>query len=186
MTNQPTFRYHPDPVGTGSAVPTSEPCGLCHQPTDLRYEGPVYAEQEPEIDVVCLRCIADGSAARAFGSGGELAEFTDAAIRNGVVGVPRSVVEEVAHRTPGFASWQSEEWMYHCADAAAFLGCVGWPELGGLPDALSSLRGEYAEDGPFSEANDDRWHFLDADGDATAYLFRCLHCGVHLAYWDAN
>jgi uncharacterized protein CbrC (UPF0167 family) len=25
---------------------------------------------------------------------------------------------------------------------------------------------------------------LDKHGGPTAYLFRCLHCGTHLAYWD--
>lgn len=27
---------------------------------------------------------------------------------------------------------------------------------------------------------------LDPDGDLTGYLFRCLHCGTHLAYSDAG
>jgi uncharacterized protein CbrC (UPF0167 family) len=27
---------------------------------------------------------------------------------------------------------------------------------------------------------------LRADGDATGYLFRCLHCGTHLAYTDMS
>ena len=29
-------------------------------------------------------------------------------------------------------------------------------------------------------------HALDAEGSPTAYLFRCLHCGRHLAYSDMD
>ena len=37
-------------------------------------------------------------------------------------GVPPEVLDELATRTVGFAGWQREHWMYHCNDAAAFLG----------------------------------------------------------------
>jgi uncharacterized protein CbrC (UPF0167 family) len=36
--------------------------------------------------------------------------------------VPADVVEEVAHRTPGFSTLQQARWWTHCGDAAAFLG----------------------------------------------------------------
>ncbi|MEU4604251.1 CbrC family protein [Kribbella sp. NPDC023972] len=29
MTTVPGFRYHPDPVGTGSAEASESPCDLC-------------------------------------------------------------------------------------------------------------------------------------------------------------
>jgi hypothetical protein len=63
--------------------------------------------------------------------------------------------------------------MRQCAggDAAAFLGAVGYAGLRARPDALEMLVPEHVES-------------LSADGEATAYHFRCLHCGRHLAYAD--
>jgi uncharacterized protein CbrC (UPF0167 family) len=84
-------------------------------------------------------------------------------------GVPEEVIEAVSKRTPGFGGWQQEHWLYHCNDGAAFLGRTGGEELGSYPEAIELLRREGA---------------LDQDGEATAYLFRCRHCGTYLAYSD--
>lgn len=115
-------------------------------------------------------CIADGSAAEQFD-----AEFTD--VGWGVPPeVPDAVLQEVATRTPGFSGWQQEHWLYHCGDAAAFLGRVGWTGLQPHPDAIESLQQEQSADALMA---------LDVDGAATAYLFRCRHCGRHIAYADS-
>lgn len=183
MQGVPTFRYHPDPVATGSAVPSQEPCDLCGRPAVLKYQGSIYGRQ---ARVLCLRCIADGTAAARLGDpDGRPAEFTD--VGWGVPkDVPPTVVEEVSQRTPGFIGWQQERWLYHCADAAAFLGLVGWNDMKELPDAVASLRAELAELGIDVPEADEQISLLRRDGDFTGYLFRCLHCGVHLAYSDAN
>jgi uncharacterized protein len=113
------------------------------------------------------------------------AEFTDVAW--GVSDdVPRSVLDEISHRTPGFQGWQEGHWMYHCADAAAFLGPAGWDDLASLPDALEALREEMREFGHDAPAIEQWLRRLSRAGDVTAYLFRCLHCRSHLAYSDAN
>lgn len=165
----PTFRYHPDPLGTGSVVQSGATCERCGQSRGLVYDGPTYAVDE--IEVLCPWCIADGSAAREFG-----AEFTTVDGEPNDVG--GDVLDEVVHRTPGFAGWQQERWLFHCADAAAFLGRVGWEAIGGMEDVVESL----VADG---WARDALPH-LHADGDLTAYLFRCLACGKHLAFADAS
>lgn len=56
--------------------------------------------------------------------------------------VPHAILVEVSQRTPGFIGWQQEHWLYHCADAAAFLGRVGWDDVAGQPDAVASLRAD--------------------------------------------
>jgi uncharacterized protein CbrC (UPF0167 family) len=48
------------------------------------------------------------------------------------------------------------------------------------------LRGENDEYGWPPEQLDEYLHALDKDGEATAYLFRCRHCGAHLAYSDMS
>lgn len=179
----PRFRYLPDPVGTGSAVRSDEACDVCNRPAGLKYTGPVYGRQ-PEV--LCLRCIADGTAAVSLGlPDGSQAEFTD--VGWGVPDdVPKAVLEEISQRTPGFIGWQQEHWLYHCADAAAFLGRVGWDDVRHLPDALASLRAELAQLGVDASAADEQVAAMHRDGDLTGYLFRCLHCGTHLAYSDAS
>ena len=171
----PSFRYHPDPVGTGSIVEVDEVCPCCERVRGHAYTGPVYSVEE--VESLCPWCIADGSAAARFD-----ADFTD-------VGddehddVPPEVLVEVRERTPGYSAWQQEHWLYHCADAAAFLGRVGRKELEPYPDAVEAIRQQYAHVWPPDEI-ESHLDSLHMDGAATAYLFRCLHCGTHLAYSD--
>jgi uncharacterized protein len=164
----PAFRYHPDPVGTGSFERSPARCAYCGVDRTYVYTGPVYASDEP--DPPCPRCIADGSFAARFD-----AEFTDPAPLSGL---NAAIIDEVTRRTPGFSGWQQEQWMTHCGDAAAFFGPVGYQELLGHPQALASLSGE--------EGTDDWLESLSRDGSPTGYLFRCRHCGAELANWDVD
>jgi uncharacterized protein len=174
----PEFPYHPDPVGTGFVEPSETTCVSCGQARGFIYTGPVFAEDEL-TDSLCPWCIADGSAAGRFD-----AIFTD------YIGtpddVPVEVVDAVTTRTPGFGGWQQEHWLYHCGDGAAFLGAAGWPELERHPDALDHVREELPRDAWSSDEIDAYLRALDKDGSPTAYLFRCRHCGTHLAYSDSD
>jgi uncharacterized protein len=96
--------------------------------------------------------------------------------------VPSEVFEVLERRTPGFIGWQQEHWLYHCGDAAAFLGLVGLSELRGHPDAVEMLRQEWEDSGEDSDGWEPYLTALDREGGSTAYLFRCLRCGAHLAY----
>lgn len=100
--------------------------------------------------------------------------------------VPPAVLEEVSQRTPGFIGWQQERWLYHCSDAAAYLGRVGWDEVKDRPDALASPRTELTDLGLTAMEADEQIRWLSHEGDLTGYLFRCLHCGAYLAYSDAS
>ena len=102
-----------------------------------------------------------------------------AVVRNSRGGnLPDVVAEEVDQRTPGFIAWQTERWLTHCGDAAAFLGRVGWDRLKDLPDATEAVLADGCDESTLQ--------LITKDGDLSAYLFRCLHCGVHLAYADAS
>jgi uncharacterized protein CbrC (UPF0167 family) len=164
----PEFAYHPDPVATGSVVASDAMCIACGDARGFMYTGPVYAAEEI-VDELCPWCIADGSAAATFD-----AAFTD--VGSDVPDdVPADVRDVIAHRTPGYQAWQQARWLYHCADGAAFLGRVDRAELERYPEAL---RAEIAGwDAKAVERH-------DTDGQPTAYLFRCRHCGTHLAYSD--
>jgi len=94
----PKFKYHPNPIATGSVERSDVKCVCCGQARGFVYTGPVYSVENYE-DCICPWCIADGSAHEKLeasfhdesgvGGGGEWDE------------VPGEVVEEVAWRTPG-------------------------------------------------------------------------------------
>lgn len=165
----PHFRYHPDPVSTGAIEAIADLecpcCGLC---TGWAYATEPYGLGDQPANL-CPWCIADGSAARKFGS-----EFV-----GDIEGeVPASVEEELNLRTPGYLSWHCERWQICCGDACAYLGPVGWDRLKDMPDAQAAIL-------------DDGWP-EDVLPDITengavigGYLFRCLHCGAHRAHADA-
>ncbi|CAN5528954.1 CbrC family protein [soil metagenome] len=175
----PTFRYHPDPVATGAFERQNGTCRACGRARGWVYVVTPYAEENLR-DALCPWCVADGSAAAAFAAtfadlGDDVPDTVAAAVR-----------DEIAHRTPGFSAWQQERWLFHCDDGAAFLGAAGWEELVDLPDAVAMLRAQ-AEGWGFVGAEADAFvGSLDVDGASTAYLFRCRHCGTHLAYADLD
>lgn len=173
----PRFRYHPDPLQTGSVVRREVHCASCDQGRAFTYVGPVYAVEEL-AGRLCPWCIADGRAAAAFD-----ASFTDVEWRI-PEDVPADVTDVISRRTPGFPGWQQARWLHHCGDAAEFHGAVGAGELAPFPDAVSQLRSALVIHRWAATDIDEYLQALDKDASPTAYLFRCLHCGWHLAYSD--
>jgi len=178
----PTFKYHPDPLATGMVVKSDTKCACCGNARGFIYTGPVYAAEEYD-QRICPWCIADGSAHERLG-----ASFTDdAGIGGGGMwdGVPDEVIEEVAHRTPGFSGWQQEQWWTHCGDAAQFIGRAGRQELEALgPQAIAAIQDSAGlSDGPEWE---EFLGALDKDGSPTAYMFRCRKCGRLGGYQDCH
>lgn len=178
--NLPVFKYHPDPIATGSVKRSDAQCECCSQKRGFIYTGPTYCVEELS-ECICPWCIADGSAHAKFD-----AEFTDSA---GIGGryhaqqVPPAVVEEVAFRTPGFSGWQQERWLACCGDAAAFVGCAGHAELQSrFPDAIESIR----SDSEMGENWQQFFEALNSEDSPTAYVFQCLHCGRHIGYADCT
>lgn len=177
----PYFKYHPDPIHTGSIVESEAKCICCGQQRGYIYTGPVYASGE-YVNCICPWCIADGSAHRALG-----ARFTD---ETGVGGygnwpsVSRQIVDAVAYYTPGFSGWQQEQWWTHCGDAGQFLGRAGKQELMALgEEAIAVIRENCGLRGVAWERF---FNALDKDGSPSAYLFRCPVCGALGGYQDCD
>lgn len=80
------------------------------------YTGPFYALDE--IEILCPWCISSGAAADTFDG-----DFTDP--DEAPDDVPAEVFDDVRLRTPGFAGWQQERWLFHCRDSMAFLRPAG-------------------------------------------------------------
>ncbi len=166
----PAFRYHPDPLRSGSIVESGEDCRCCRQGRGYIYTGPVYSEEDLE-DAICPWCIADGSAHRMFD-----ASFVDTEAFS--EGAPESAMDEISLRTPGYNAWQGEQWPTCCADATAFVTPAGIEEIrkhyGELEGSLlSHIIYELRISGG---AATHMLGSLNRDTGPTAYLFRCLRC----------
>lgn len=167
--NIPAFTYHPDPAATGSIKASETVCRCCGQARGYIYTGPVYAPGSYE-DSICPWCIADGSAARKFE-----AQFTDEHPL-AEAGLPEPVIEEVTKRTPGYSSWQQEEWLSCCDDACEFHGAAPRTELQALQgEALVRTLGGWG----WRESEWPKFmHHYQPGGSPAVYKFRCRHCGV--------
>jgi len=166
----PDFRYHPDPIRSGSIVASPEICLSCGRPRGYLSDAPVYTEAALEGGL-CPWCIADGSAHRQFG-----ATFVDSEAF--AESTPEAAVEEIMQRTPGYSAWQSERWPSCCGDATAFL----------MPAGIKELREHFREwegavlnhiiydMGISGGAATRLLGSLDRNAGPTVYLFRCLGC----------
>ncbi|MEM8922390.1 MAG: CbrC family protein [Actinomycetota bacterium] len=179
MANElPAFRYHSDPVATGSVSETSSPCPVCGRRRRWEYLGPVSTREE--ISGVCPWCVHSGLLAERF-------DATLVDVHGAPRSMPQALIEELKVRTPGFAGWQQERWLFHCDDACDFLGPIGAEELARLdPPARQAVDAAVAEwlgstDGVASVAG-----ALSKETGPTAYLFACLGCGAHQAYIDST
>jgi len=163
----PVFRYHPDPLATGSIKPSNADCICCGQARGYIYTSHTYCPEEVN-NALCPWCIADGSAAERFD-----ALFSD---DHPLVqaGVPEAVVEEVTRRTPGFTSWQQDEWLCCCGDACEFHGDPSRAHLAALTgppldQLLARIRWTR-----------EQWirflGFYQPKGSPSVYHFICRHC----------
>lgn len=179
MTHEllPWFRYHPDPVASGVVKAGPEECICCGRSRGYIYTGPAYGEEEFK-DCLCPWCIADGSAAGQLG-----ASFADThALAR--AGISQEIRAQIEQRTPGYVSWQPENWLSHCADACAFHGDLSPEELEQLPEQVRTL---LMKNYRIAES---AWPgFVKGyrkGGDPALYKFVCLHCGALLVGMDRS
>jgi len=173
----PSFRYHPDPVGTSSIAASEKECRCCGRSRGYIYTLAPYTEEEVDEESVCPWCIADGSAHAKL-----QAEFIDP---HGIPDdVPEAVAAQLVERTPGYASWQTEEWRACCDDAAAYLGPFGYMEIMRqdlLGELMTYIMDEMQYQGRPASLLAESLH---RDHGPTAYVFQCLHCEAHLFHID--
>ncbi|MGR8931383.1 MAG: CbrC family protein [Gammaproteobacteria bacterium] len=163
----PRFEYHPDPIATGSFKRSEEICECCNKARGYVYTSIIYAEEE--VEFICPWCIADGSAARKFDG-----LFSDGySLRE--AGISEEIISQVCERTPGYNSWQQEEWLSHCGDACEFHGDAPKSEL-------RALTGEKLDHFLKKEMiKPDLWkkileHYEEGENPAIC-KFKCRQCG---------
>ncbi len=172
----PIFKYYPDPGAGGSVEASDAACAACNRGRGFISPSLLYAEKVPDDARFCPWCIADGSATALFGG-----TFNELA-----AGASDDARDEVEARTPNFMTWQDWFWPVHCRDACVYLGSPPRGELRKYPDACEGIAQELRSIGWPEQDISEMIDGLDPSGDAVGYLFRCSHCGTHVAVWDAD
>lgn len=155
----PKFKYHPNLYHTGIVVFGEGICNCCKQKTEAYIES-IYAVED--TDCICLHCVADGKAAAMFN--GEFIQDADP-IDN------VEATDELFHRTPGYFSWQGENWKACCNDYCAFISELGENDF--LDPAIQQKlkSGEIICDTEMSVQD-----IITGSAYTRGYLFKCLHC----------
>jgi len=156
------FKYHPNPLKTEAFKDDMAViCDCCGKETSIYYQGMYSAKN---VDYLCPSCIASGKAAEKFGG-----VFIQDADTYKTVDDPNKT-HQLFKCTPGYESWQGENWLACCNDYCAFLGDVGTMELDDMGIA----------DEVFNElAYSDIRKYLTKAGSCAGYLFQCLHCNKY-------
>jgi uncharacterized protein CbrC (UPF0167 family) len=165
--NLPSFKYHPDPISTGTIEKSKNVCICCGLARGFIYTGSVYSLEEIN-DAICPWCIKSGEAADKYD-----ATFNDDHALTSA-GISKEIREEVCKRTPGYISWQAEEWLSHCDDACAFMGDA-------TPEELIKLTGLELEQLLIDQMlSKEDWTEImknyEPGGSPAVYAFQCLHC----------
>jgi uncharacterized protein len=174
----PHFRFHPDPVTSGSIEASGRKCRCCDQARGWIYTGPAYSESDLD-DAFCPWCIGDGSAHEKFEVTFVDSEAFDA-------GALPAVIDEIITRTPGFATFQGERWPSCCGEPGVFAGPAGIREIRqSFPRVESDLTGYVVHEmGVAGGAAKQLLESLRRDESPTAFVFRCGKCERHFGYID--
>ena len=171
----PVFKYHPSPFVTEAFIPCDPvACDCCGEQTNIRYNGPFYAVQEPEH--LCPFCIANGSAAEKYHGCFQSSEHCEPVDNE-------EANKELCCKTPGYCGVQQEQWLAHCEDFCAFCGYVhSWQEL--IDEGIDEIIEEGLQEKPGRYSVDRIKSRLGFD--LYGYLFQCLHCGMLFLYTDRD
>ncbi len=168
------FKYHPDPLGTDAFKNDKTVlCSCCGLATDVYYDKWFYSSNlDYEYDVnFCPKCIASGKAVERFGGEFQLSDNVDD------VSDPEKL-DELLHRTPGSPDYQGY-WVAHCGDYCAYVGAIDGEELE-ESEFFEEIRETYREDIIALDFED----FVQDAEHCTIHLYKCLHCGKHIAMME--
>jgi len=177
----PTFKFHPNPLETGNAIEKQFICVCCQKEKNYAYTGPIFSADESvdeimEDNTLCLDCIADGTAANKWD-----AEFNDCDYNVEEICSNAEALSELMTRTPGYNSFQSPIWVFHCNEPCEFHGEFTKNELMQLCETI-----EYPDD----ENDYDPEHLknilkdYEPGSSHTFFKFVCIKCKGIIAHED--
>ena len=113
----PLFKFHHDPVASGSVRVSDSPCQCCGQARGILFKGVIYSRTK--LESLCPWCISDGSAAKKYDASFFDAYFCDDDLNR--VEMPSEYHREVFGRTIGFATFNPIGWWVHCGVPAEYV-----------------------------------------------------------------
>lgn len=168
------FKYHPDPLKT-EAFKTDKAvtCGCCGLATGVYYDKWFYSSNlGSEYDVnFCPECISSGKACERFGGEFQCSDNVDD------VSDPEKL-DELLHRTPGSSDYQGY-WVAHCGDYCMYDGSIDGSKLEDC-EFFDEIRETYREDITALDFDD----FVHDAKYNVIHLYKCLHCGKHIAMME--
>lgn len=173
----PVFRYYPDPLADGSITMETEICECCEMLTPYICTTLIYSAQT--VDFICPWCVADGSAAKKFNGGFQ-------SLQNVPETVPNDIVEIVDTRTPGYSTWQGNNWLFTATDAMIFVGEVDGNALLKTKDTQRIDACLAAVDGWYGDDAEEVLSTVVKGGQLAIYLFQDPETGRFEAYMDAS
>lgn len=172
----PKFRYHPDPLGTGSIIRKDAVCQVCGQPTPYVYDVSFHwgGDDDP---ILCPWCIYTGEAAEAL-DGVFLHESSCQPVDDS------AKLEELCLRTPSYEATQQAVWLTCCGDACVYRGEKTWPQLEAMGIA-PQLEAAYRENPSSLPLSMDAMRYSFYGGaQVQHYLFQCRHCKQYHLHTD--
>ncbi len=160
MSKKIVFKYHPNVYDNDIVTKCEGICECCGKEV-TEYCETMYAEED--VECICLECISNGEAAEKFDG-----EFIQSAEKM----LDEEKTEELFKRTPGYISWQGENWLTCCNDYCAFIGDVGTKEL----EEMEIADEVFADYDLRDEKMDGVREYIVKGGSTAGYLFKCLHC----------
>ena len=171
----PAFRFHPDPVQSGSIERSDERCRACGRVRGFIYTAGCYCVEDLDREL-CPWCIADGTAHAKFD-----VTFHDMTLP---AGIEPAVAEEIEQRTPGFDNLNPFDWPECCGSPMAYGEPAGIAEIrarhpGLEPQLLAAVADRFRDARRMLE-------LLRRDGDPCAHVFSCPVCGGERAIVDST
>ena len=172
IKNLPKFKYHPNLYSLDIVTFEKGVCQCCQKEVDA-FITSMYSPEE--IECICLECVKSGEAAEKFE--GDFIDSFESRIND------ENKIEELCKKTPGYYSWQGENWLVCCDDFCEFIGYTNTEELNelGITDVVFK---DYIEkndnsDEDYSKKLEYYKDNLKKGGFMSGYLFRCSHCGKY-------
>ncbi len=171
----PFFKYHPNPIETGSIKLSDKICACCKKARGYIYTASVYSIFDLD-ESICPWCIADGSAAEKFD-----ATFNNSGLESNI---SNEIIEQISKRTPGYECWQTYIWLFHCDDGCEFHGDLSKQEANDLDE--NAIRKFCVENDLNEEEGKEIIQYYEKGGNPAIYKFVCRHCAKIKLYTDCT
>jgi uncharacterized protein CbrC (UPF0167 family) len=177
MSTLPTFELYDSDALAHVMEASQEACACCGQARGWKYTGPFYSEHDDLV--ICPWCIANGAAAKEFDG-----TFNDGLHYDCTVSVSEADLSLISERTPGFESWQDNQWWACCGIPCRYLGEATAADFQGRWKSLvPALRDDLGEAMDDPQQFEEFIRIAERGGSPSVHVFQCRSCSKLHCYW---